>query len=268
VILIFSCKNAKVTKEDEIVVSVGEKHLFKSQLTSLLYEGTSKEDSTTIVNGFILNWIRESLMALEAEKIVGPDLNIDKLVADYRSSLLVDNYEKHIIETTLDTVINIDELKTYYEANKEHFELSQAILKCIMVKISNKIKGSDALLQSLERSDLTEATILIKEKASKYRMDTTTWLTVDDIRTFVPAAMASKYDFDTRKTFSFKDNENQYFVKILKYYDEGEIPPFNYIKVRLEKEILNERKISILKQVRQGLYDKAVQNKMVKYHKS
>lgn len=48
-------------------------------------------------------------MILEAEKNVAADINLNKLVDDYRSSLLVYNFEKRLVDQMLNTIITMDE---------------------------------------------------------------------------------------------------------------------------------------------------------------
>ncbi|MBK9150676.1 MAG: hypothetical protein IPM26_06585 [Saprospiraceae bacterium] len=94
---LMSCKDAFTFSEaekDEIVVKIEDKVLFKSQLKNLIHEDMDPQDSITVVNGFIENWIRDNLMIIEAEKNVPAGLDLNKLLADYRASLLVYNFEK------------------------------------------------------------------------------------------------------------------------------------------------------------------------------
>ncbi len=262
--LSLGCKNQSSSKqEDTVLVSVGNRDLKKSEIQSILIPGTTKQDSVAIYDGYIQNWILESLMIIEAEKKVAADINIDKLVGEYRSSLLVDNYEKRIVEQQLDTLVESDELASYYGVNKSQFLLSQPVLKCLIAKISNKIKGVDNVEKALSKSDLTEAMILIKEKSVFHHLDTASWLTVDDVKGMIPLQMAEDYDFDTKKTYKYRDRDNQYFVKIVKYYGENEIPPLSYIKDKIAKVILTERKTILLKQVRKSLYDEAMRKKQI-----
>jgi hypothetical protein len=260
---ISGCKGTKHDKDDRVVARVGNRQLKHSELKSLLIEGASSKDSFVIVDGYMQNWIRESLMILEAEKYVAVDINIDKLVDEYRSSLLVDNYEKRIVEKQLDTVVENQELVNYYDTHKSQFVLSQPVMKSIISKIALNVKGIDNVEKALGKSDLGEAMILVKEKSSFCYLDTSAWLTIEDVKSKIPTKMADDNDFDTKKTYKHKDKESQYFVKIVKIYHEGDVPPLSYIKDKIAKVILNERKTNLLKQLRKKLYDEGVQNKKI-----
>lgn len=256
-----SCKNVfnfNRDAKDPIVAAVGEKNLFKSEIEGLVHAGTSETDSVAIVDGYIQNWIRENLMVLEAEKNVAADINLDKLVEDYRSSLLVYNFEKRLVDQKLDTIITLAEKKQNYEVNKNQYILSHPIFKCVIAKIPVKVQGMAAVKNALGKSDLTEAMFLFKEKAVYHHIDTAAWMTIEDLVSLIPNGMLKSTDLAKNKVFQDKEKEYEYFVKILAYYDENQIPPFDFIEGKITKSILSERKIQLLKSFRQDLYEKGI----------
>ncbi len=263
IFLHLGCKDGfafRQNTKDPVIVKVGNKNLFKSQLDGLIHDMTSPTDSAAIVDGFIENWIKENLMVVEAEKNIAADINLNKLIEDYRSSLLVYNYEKNLIETQLDTIVEQSEKLNYYSGNQNQFSLSHPILKCMVARIPSKTKNISSLKKLLESKDINEATYFIKEKASFHFMDTAKWITVDDLKSLVPEKMLKEATISKNKVFQQKDGESEYFVKILKYYGENEIPPFDYIEDKINKIILGERKINLLKNKRQDLYQKGKNN--------
>ncbi|MBK8349955.1 MAG: hypothetical protein IPL08_20960 [Saprospiraceae bacterium] len=253
--------------KDPILASVGERNLFKSQVDGLIHDGTSPTDSAAIVDGFVQNWIRENLMITEAESNVAADINLNKLIDDYRSSLLVYNYENKLIDKKLDTLLTYAEKKAYYDANKNQYVLSHPVFKCIIAKIPAKVPGLSSVKTALNKSDMTEALFLIKEKAVYHHIDTAMFLTIEDLKSLVPADMINSKDLSNGKVIQKKEKEFEYFVKILKYYDENKIPPFDYIEGKITKTILSERKIQLLKTYRQELYEKGIAEKKFEIYK-
>ncbi len=69
------------------------------------------EDSSLIINAYVERWIRETLLLLEAERNIPSDLNIDKLVRDYRASLVRHSYEQFLVEQLLDSTVTKAELE-------------------------------------------------------------------------------------------------------------------------------------------------------------
>lgn len=270
VVVIFSCdrldyfnKNAK----DPIIVKVGDRTLFKSELAGIYAPGVSSADSVVIVDGYIENWIRESLMIEEAEQKIATNLNINKLVDDYRSSLLVYNYENKLVNEQLDTIVAPTAKLEYYAQNKESFELSHAIYKCIIAEMPKKIDAAKRIIKAGNNSDLSELIFEVKENSSNYFVDTSSWLTVDDIKLILPADLDIGEEQFRKEVTILKNGGHEYFVKVLKKYSEKSAPPFDYIEDNITKIILSNRKTDLLKNHKKRLYNTALEAGKIKVFK-
>jgi len=92
------CSNDNAAKEgDKVLAQVYNKVLYQSNLVDVIPESSTPEDSALIVKAYLQRWVREQLLMYEAERNIPKDLNIDKLVRDYRASLVRFNFEEQII---------------------------------------------------------------------------------------------------------------------------------------------------------------------------
>lgn len=269
-LLSLGCKHvpgmSKGTK-DPIVAKVEDKTLLQSQLKELTHEGISKTDSAAIIDGYIQNWVRENLMIKEAEKNVSADLDINKLVDDYRSSLLVYNYEKMLVATKLDTIVTDEDKADFYEKNKGQYLLSHPIFKCIIVKIPSKSSSAGTIKTKLEKNDWSDLISLVKAKSSTNNVDTAIYWTLDDIHPFVPEGMITASKLGAGKVLFKKEKDFDYLVKIIRYYKENTIPPMDFIESKIIKWILSERKIQLLNNYREDLYNKGVKDNKFEIYK-
>ena len=128
-----SCNRSTV--EDPMVAQVFDKRLYASEVRATIPAGINPEDSLLMYNAYIDRWIKESVMMHEAEKNIPTDLQISKLVEDYRSSLVMHQYEKTVVESLLDTAVAEEELLQYYEANKSQYVLESTIVRCHFIKV-------------------------------------------------------------------------------------------------------------------------------------
>lgn len=76
-----------------------------------------------------------SIVDGKAEQNIPVNLNVDKLVEDYRSSLILNNYERLLMESQLDSTISDQDLIQFYEANKEQYILEKPIARIVFVKL-------------------------------------------------------------------------------------------------------------------------------------
>ena len=130
-------------KDDRLLARVSNKTLYLSELEGLFPPSTSTADSSLIINAYVNRWIREAILLNEAERNIPKDLNIDKLVRDYRASLIRSNYENILVKQLLDSTITQAELIDFYEKNKEQYQLETPILRCYFIKVPLPVPEAD-----------------------------------------------------------------------------------------------------------------------------
>ena len=92
------------------------------------------KDSLAIIQAYIERWTRDTLLLNEAEQNIPSDLNIDKLVRDYRASLIRHNYEKRWWNNIWTLPSPRNNSWNFYEANKEQYQLETPIMRCYFIK--------------------------------------------------------------------------------------------------------------------------------------
>lgn len=90
-------------QDDRLLATVFNRSLYLSDLDEMIPESASKQDSTLFINAFTERWVRENVLMHEAEVNIPQDLNIDRLVRDYRASLIKHNYEQILVELEMDS---------------------------------------------------------------------------------------------------------------------------------------------------------------------
>ena len=260
VLFCVSCDNGFLTgkhdPKDIILAEVGDKKLFQSELENVVQKGSGAEDSLRILKGLVNNWVKDQLMILEAEKNMPKDINLNKMIEDYRSSLMLYNYETKLANEMLDTVVTAEQKREYYNAHADEFVLSEGIARFIMAKFPVGTKEIDKFHKDWKNDNVTDIGIFCKHHAEFFDLDGESWKTVNQMQQFLPKNLVSKSAYGKGKDIRKKEKDYEYFIKIYEYTEEHTKPPFDYIASKIEKVILNDRKRDLLRQKKQQLYDK------------
>ncbi|MBK8701355.1 MAG: hypothetical protein IPN29_18140 [Saprospiraceae bacterium] len=258
-------------KEDDlnkgnILAEVGNKKLYAADITSIIHAGTSAEDSMRILKGLVNNWVKDQLMILEAEKNLPKDINLNKMIDDYRSSLLLYNYESRLATEFLDTLVTVEQKKEYFNANADEFVLSESIGKYMLAKIPSNVKGLENFHKAWKKGDKEDISDFCNEHAEYSDLDNLGWKTISQLESFLPKNFIPASWYGENKDMRKKEKGHEYFIKIINFTKSNERPPFEYIEAKIEKVILNERKIRLLKQKKQQLFDKEFGGSKVKLY--
>lgn len=265
--LIGSCQSQVERDEnDSIVASVGPKHLYKSNLAELYPSGANPLDCLNIRNNFIDNWIRENILLQEAEKYIGNEINVDKLVKDYRSSLLIYNYEERLVKERLDTIITQSQKEKVYEANKASYLLVTPIVKGIYVQVPLNTPELKEFKQSWIKQDIIAMRNYVKKYQLLNRIFPETWVSFADFSNGIPNDIFPLTRIKSQKALDQERDGIQYFVKVLDYKDKNTEAPLEYIEDKIEKVILYNRKVTLLKTIKEKLYERDLENKKVKIY--
>jgi hypothetical protein len=142
----YSCnENIQTNNGNFLLARVYNKSLYIKDLEGMFPPGTSAYDSSLITNAYTQRWVREAVLLYEAENNLPKDLNIDRLVRDYRSSLVRNNYEQVLLEQLMETQISTPELAIFYDKNKIQYQLDNPIVKANVVVVPKIISVRDSL---------------------------------------------------------------------------------------------------------------------------
>lgn len=265
---LFACVPAKDAPEgDQSLAEVYNKTLYLSELDGMTPEGISSEDSSLIINAYVDRWVRDAVMMHEAEHNIPKDLNIDKLVLDYRTSLILHNYEKVLVEQMLDSTITHVEMNNFYEKNKQQYQLETPIVRCHFIKIQRDIPNLNHLQELWNSTDTTKWDELVNfsnQNATIHQLEDSTWFKVEDIAAYMPTGTLTIDNVTSKNDFVQRDGEFQYFFRVLELVSKKEIPPVSYIQEQAAKVILHRRKMQILEEMKDKMYEDALRKNNVK----
>lgn len=254
------------SENDRILAQAFDKKLYLSDLENMIPEGMSSEDSSLIISAFQERWLRDAVMMHEAERAIPQDLNLDKLVRDYRASLVRLNYEKVLVEEKLDSVVTDTELMNFYEENKEQYQLETPIIRCRFIKVERNKDGVNQLQQwwnSGSAANLEKVRNYCKDNAAVMQLQDSVWYKVDDIAAFMPSGLLTVDNIKNRKDFVQREEDFIYFFKVLELISKKEIAPISYIEDQARKVILHRRKSKVLEDMKQKMYEEALRKKKI-----
>lgn len=266
--LLLSCQSSETQDPSgaRVLARVQSKTLYLSDLEGMIPTATSAEDSAQIIRAYVERWVRDAVMMLEAEKNVPKDLNIDKLVRDYRASLIMHNYEKILVEELLDSTVTGRELRDFYDQNKDQFSLDEDIVRCHFLKISKSAPDLKKV-QGWWKSDKSADQLQLRDYAANYAairlMEDSSWYNLGVLSIEWPGGLTAGQLPAPGQTISKSDKDFVYYFRLLELVRKNGQPPLGYVADQAKKVILHKRKMQLLSETKERIYEKALRQKEV-----
>lgn len=249
---------------DEVIARVGSHKLHRSEVEKYIPAGASAEDSLALATRYINSWATDLIFLDMAEReLSDAEKDLTEEIDEYRTALLKYRYEQHYIAERLDTLVTEAEVKAYYEAQKDKFNLEVSILKARLLVIpakSNHLKTLKKLMSSQDVEDVLEADTLSRKAAIFYLDISDTW--TDAIT--VAKQLGTDYEtlLSSVKSGSFteiKDDEGNlricYVVDIVR---AGKTAPLEYCYDSVRDLVVSGRKHNLLSGLEQDLIEDAL----------
>lgn len=261
-----ACGDKDTGNKDREIAKVYDKSLLASETVGVVPPGTQPQDSALLVNAFIQRWISDQLLMYEAERNIPKDANIDKLVRDYRASLVRFNYEEQLIGQKLDSTVNEAEVRQFYEAHKDEFQLQSTILKCLLVKmpVSGPNSEMNKLWNSRSDSDAAKMMELAKSKATLALLDRNKWYRLDEVAAILPQGTLTADNIGSRREGTLSEGDYKYYYRVLETVRGKETAPFDYVQEQASKVILHKRKQDLLENWKKEVYDNELRRGNIK----
>ena len=235
---ISSCQHLKrwFSNEPERMAQIGKEILYRKDVEGLLQDAETARDSLNMVNHYIDLWAIDNLLLKKAEEELSKEeKDVEQELADYRKSLLVFRYQKKYVEERIDTLINTEEIQSYYSDNTELFLLDEPLVRARLIRMrlhSPYLPMVRNIYRSNTLEDLTQLERLCESSAEIYTDYDGKWISAVELaqdlpfgRETVMQALKPAGHIDTR------DSLYAYLVSVTDFIPAGIPHPWN-ISVR------------------------------------
>jgi hypothetical protein len=259
----------KQTDEDA-VVKVGDQVLTWTTLMDVIPDNSSPEDSVELAQRFIQDWVKEQLVLRKAEVELSEEKReFQELIENYRKSLLTYTFEQEWVKQKLDTIVNEQEIEEYYLNNENNFELRNYIVKVKFCAVSidhkKQLPQLKKLFSSVKEEDYAKWEQMCVELGASYYFNEDKWLLWDEFIKQVPLQVVDVEAFLKRNQhLEFEKDNNVYLLMITDYQLSGSRSPLSFEREKIKAMIINKRRVTLLENMRNDLYLKAMQDNEVK----
>jgi len=256
--------------DGSVLVQVGNGVLYRNEVPIDLYEGKSVEDSACEVQLYIQNWVRDALLYRYAEQKIGKDNpKIERQVADYRRALYTQSFESDYVRNNLDTVVNEDEMKKFYEENSELFILKRPLVRVLLLTISENSQYLNEVKQdyTLSKGDesMQRLSSLSMKAGIQFLVMPDTWSPLTALGKYLPADVDITFANRRARTAEFVDNGIVYLLSFQEWKAVGELAPYEYVRSEVHSIILNRREVNLLRVLEESIVQEGQTSGIVKY---
>lgn len=250
------------------LVEVNGNFLYKEDLLGVMPVPISSDDSVLFAEHYIRNWVDNTLLNDKAKKNIANNKEIERLVDNYRKSLIIHSYQQALINQKLTKDIPESELQEYYENNKNLFKLDRPIVKGLFIKVplnAPQLANVRKWYKSQTQDAIDNLEKYQFQNAVNYAYFYENWIPISEVLDLMPLEVDSAEDYiNKNRQIELKDSAYYYFLNVSDFRGNGEEEPYEFARPDVVDLIVNTRQVDFLKQVKEDLYQQAVkQNKII-----
>lgn len=269
---ITSCQYFDDDKNDKgkPLASVHKSNLYYKDIATLIPKNLSKSDSVLMVKSIIKDWAIQELLKQKASQNLTQQENItyNKLVQDYKESLLINGYKERLVQQRLDTLISEEEIAKYYNLNKSNFRLNEELIKIKYLHFGNDLLDQKELIKLFKSDDYQDLVALENQELNfkAINLNDSTWIRLEDVLLKIPKFKQEPRDYLLKKSkyIQKEDSLGLYLVAVKDVLKRNDIAPKNYITPTIKQMILHKRKLELIRDIEKTLLNDAIQNKNFK----
>lgn len=255
------------TARGQLLAEVGSQQLYLSDVEGIVPPGLTSVDSVQVLADFIGRWVRDAAVSEKAIEQLGASPDIERLVEQYRTSLARDRYETMVALQRIDTSVSLQQLQQTYENSKAGLTAKQALVQAVLVKMPSPVPDRADFDNAWSNSEDPDQWAIVlemaKEHASLSLLDTAKWYSTAEIEVLLPTRAVGSI----REGSSVANGDGHvYYLRINELVKEGEVSPLPYVRERLRKIILEQRKAAFLGTYTEEIYQEARTQNRVKIY--
>ncbi len=251
---------------DDIVARVGNQLLSKEDIAEVLPAGVRGDDSVAYVRNYVDKWLVRQLKIQEANTLF-PDTeqDVEKLVREYRHSLLTSRVDQHYIDQQMSPVISDEEITDYYNSHKADFILDRTLVKGRVLRFDAAFRQSKQLKTSMQKA-LTSA---VEEKSLSdvctkndflLQDNRSSWVNFSDFLDNLPVTSSQNNEplLDKMGIQEIKAGKYCYYFDFTSVCRKGNVAPLEIVANNIRRILLTRRRAEIIRQHEEQILQSAI----------
>lgn len=245
--------------------------LYEEELVNALPPGYSGQDSIDFAEKYIRNWVEDVMFYQNAIRNIPDTKDIDRLVENYRRSIIEHEYQRRLLDQKFSTQITDEEIEQFYNENSRLFEQNESLVKGLFLKIPAKapelakirrlyVQTDDASFEEIEKYSI--------RNSARCEFFYENWRPLAEIEMLLPQSdIPLESMLEEKRSLEFKDEENIYLLNISELISKGGIEPLEYAHGKVRVLLTNNNEVEYMKKVREELYQSALEKNLIVYHR-
>ena len=244
----------------EPIAELNGKPLYEDEVKSVLHPDMSYEDSVKSIENYIRNWAVEELLYLKAEENITETEEVDLLVEKYRKSLMIYEYQQHLIHDKLSNPIKESELQDFYNNNPELYTAHETLFNGIFITMPVKSQAKNEINSLLKYADISISAIepIPTKYGLKIKYFDNEWTPIAAVQRLGMYDISRTHSFEHKNHFESTDEENVYILIVQDHIKVGDRQPFVYVKERIENMMIEQKKANFLRKLADDAYNEAI----------
>lgn len=251
-----------------LIVSVDNKNLTTEMLKRDMPKGLQGMDSVTFAKMYIENWVVKQLkMSRASELLPSYQEPIERLVEDYRQSLIMRQLDQYYIDQAIDHDVTEKQILSYYRAHSASFKLDHHKVRGVIVKAPADFRNTKTLKTALNNvrksGDVAEISALAEKMSLQLTDMSASWVAYTDFLSNLPTVRTNSYEsFLTKSTVQqMSSDEAHFYFVIIDVARKGSVAPIECVEEDIHRLLYSERRAEIVRryedELMRGAFDQS-----------
>ena len=260
--LFIGCEVISEDKSDDLIARAGGNFLYQNELPSF----SSLEDSLLRYTNYIESWAKEKILYdLSLTNLSQTKKNdLDLLVEKYKVDLYINSYKDLLVNSRIDSIISYEEIDSFYSKNVNNFKLKENLIKYRYLKLPVSNINIDNIRTYIQRLNNDDRNFLdsLNFQFADININDTIWFTEREVVSsidFINQRNKSNY-IKVNRLFEVEDDQYLTFFIVKDLLKSGNIPPLSYLYDRIKTNIINQRKLNLIKSINREVLEDALKS--------
>lgn len=264
--ILISCTNADTYSDDDLLARVGNEYLTISEAVEQIPTFLVQQDSTQALHQYQQDWVQSQVLLQEANRLnLADKKEVREKLDKAREEVMKEALKDYIISSKHEEFsVSDNEARSYYQSNKEQFELNEDYVQFRHLKaasIEEAQEAKDQLLKGVPWSEVAQS------------YDVTPRQTLQESENYWPISIAAGENQAMNHYLNVIGHEeispirqvsdNYHFVQLIDTRSKGEHPDLEWLMEEIKEWVSITKRRGHFSSYLNNLYLKAKSNNEV-----